>query len=235
MARSLARGLASAGIPVVSGMAAGIDSAAHAGALRSETAGSAPTVAVLPGGAERAYPRSARALHSRLVATGATISELPPGVSVRRWMFPARNRIIAALAAMTIVVEASERSGALITADWATHLGRALGAVPGRATSPQAAGPNRLLSAGATLIRGPQDVLDALFGVGARELVPSVARPALDGRHETLLRAFGDGYETAAALALAGFGAGEGLAALSSLELSGYLRRETGGRYTVVP
>jgi DNA processing protein len=193
------------------------------------------TVVVLRGGAARPYPRSARALHARVLATGAAISELPPGVGVRRWMFAARNRIIAALAAMTVVVEADERSGALITAAWAGELGRPRGAVPGRVTSPQAAGPNQLLAGGATLVRGPQDVLDELFGAGVREAAQSAPRVALDDRHQTLLHAFGDGYETAEALARGGFTAGEGLAALSSLELSGYLRREPGGRYTVVP
>jgi DNA processing protein len=231
MARSLARGLASAGVTVVSGMALGIDSAAHQGAL----IGDGGTIAVLPAGADRPYPSSERPLYRRIVATGAAVSELPPGTRARRWMFPARNRIIAALSAMTVVVEAGERSGALITATVADSLGRALGAVPGRVTSPQAVGPHRLLAAGATLIAGPQDVLDELFGVGGRELRPSGGRPALAPELEAVLAALGDGHDAAEALAIAGLGAGDGLAALSSLELAGYLRRRPGGRFMVVP
>ena len=102
VARSLGAALGRAGVTVLSGMAHGIDSAAHVGALDAQ----APTIAVLPGPADRPYPASRRGLHRRVVATGAAVSELPPGTPVRRWMFPARNRIIAALAAMTVVVEA---------------------------------------------------------------------------------------------------------------------------------
>ena len=132
VARSLGRGLASAGLPVVSGMALGIDSAAHAGALEA----GAPTVAVLPGSADRPYPAGKRALHRRIVAGGAAVSELGPGTSVRRWMFLARNRIIAALAAMTVVVEAGERSGALVTARVAARA-RPAGGRRARAGSPR--------------------------------------------------------------------------------------------------
>jgi DNA processing protein len=231
IAAALARGLASAGVTVLSGMALGIDSAAHSGALAAGKA----TLAVLPGGAERPYPPGKRVLHRRIIATGAAISELPPGVGVRRWMFPARNRLIAGLAAMTVVVEASEGSGALITATIAERLGRALGAVPGRVTSPQAAGPHRLLATGAALIAGPQDVLDVLFGADAPELQPRSDRPALEPELEALLAALADGHEPAPALAIAGFGPGDGLAALSSLELAGYVRRQPGGRFSVVP
>ncbi len=231
MARSLARGLGSAGVTVLSGMALGIDSAAHLGAL----AGGGGTIAVLPAGADRPYPSSQRQLYRRIVATGAAVSELPPGPRARRWMFPARNRIIAALAAMTVVVEAGERSGALITATVAETLGRALGAVPGRVTSAQAAGPHRLLAAGAKLIASPQDVLDELFGVGGREPRPSRERPTLAPELEAVLTALGDGHDTAEALAIVGLGVGGGLAALSSLELAGYVRRGPGGRFMVVP
>jgi DNA processing protein len=231
VARSLARGLASAGVTVVSGMALGIDAAAHRGALT----GGGGTIAVLPVGADRPYPSSERPLYRRIVATGAAVSELPPGTRARRWMFPARNRIIAALSAMTVVVEAGERSGALITAAVADGLGRALGAVPGRVTSPQAVGPHGLLAAGATLIAGPQDVLDELFGVGGRELRPSGARPPLAPELKEVLAALCDGRDTAEALAIAGLGAADGLAALSSLELAGYVRRQQGGRFMVVP
>lgn len=230
VARGLGRGLAVSGITVVSGMAFGIDSAAHAGAL--DVGG--PTVAVLPASAERPYPPGKRALHGRIVAGGAAVSEMGPGTDVWRWMFPARNRIIAALAAMTVVVEAGERSGALVTARYARGIGRPVGAVPGRVTTPQAAGPNGLLATGAGIVRGPQDVLDHLFGAGER----TVARePRRQPPHELqpLLQAIAEGHETAAALARAGFEPDKGLAALAALELEGFVRRGAGGRFRVAP
>ena len=99
------------------------------------------------------------------------ISELPPGTGAWRWSFPARNRVMAALAAMTVVVESAERSGSLITADLAADLGRDLGAVPGPVSSRTSAGPNALLAGGACLVRDAQDVLDAMLGAGARTVV----------------------------------------------------------------
>ncbi len=228
VARSLGRGLGLAGIPVVSGMALGIDSAAHVGALEA----AAPTVAVLPGSADRPYPPGKRSLHRRILAAGVAVSELGPGIGVRRWMFLARNRIIAALAAMTVVVEAGEYSGALVTARLAGELGRPLGAVPGRVTTPQAAGSNRLLADGARLVRGPQDVLDHLFGVGACRTAPE--RPPPPAELRPLLAAVADGHDTLAALARAGFDSEQGLAGLAALELEGYVHRGAGGRFTVV-
>jgi DNA processing protein len=230
VARSLGAALARAGVTVLSGMAHGIDSAAHVGALDAQ----APTIAVLPGPADRPYPASRRLLHRRVVATGAAVSELPPGTPVRRWMFPARNRIIAALAAMTVVVEAGERSGSLVTAGFAQQLARPVGAVPGQITRPQAAGSNALLAGGATVVRGPQDVLDALFGVGVRAAADD-HRPELTDELALLLAGLADGHGTSTALVRAGYEPDEGLAALASLELAGYVRREGGGRYAVIP
>jgi DNA processing protein len=229
VARALGRGLASAGVTVLSGMALGIDSAAHAGAL----AAPGPTVAVLPAGADRAYPRAKRALLVEIRNTGAAVSELPPGSGVWRWTFPARNRIIAALSAMTVVVQAGARSGALLTAGFASGLGRPVGAVPGRVTSPLAAGTNGLLAAGAHMVRGPQDVLDCLFGAGA-PTAKLDRRPDLRPELSSLLAAIGDGHDTAAALTAAGMAPPEGLAAVAALELAGYVRREPGGRYLVL-
>lgn len=226
LAQSLGRGLGASGVPVVSGMALGIDSAAHAGALAAR----APTVAVLPGGADRPYPASKRALHRRIHLTGAVVSELPPGTPVRRWMFPARNRLIAALSAATIVVEARGRSGALITAAIAHELGRPVGAVPGRVTSSLSEGPHELLLRGAFLIRGAQDVLDLLYGAGVRH-APSGNREPLPPELQALLGAIAAGNDTARSLAEAGFGLEQALAGVGALELAGYVRRGAGGRF----
>jgi DNA processing protein len=230
VARALGGALGCAGLTVISGMALGIDAAAHGGALAA--AGS--TIAVLPGGADQPYPASKRALYKRIRAEGAAVSELPPGSGAWRWSFPARNRIIAALSAMTVVVEARKRSGALLTAAHARELGRVVGAVPGRITAPLAAGPNALLADGALVVRGPQDVLDAIYGAGVRTATAR-ARAALEPEHGRVLEAIADGHDTVAALTRAGVAPEQGLAAVSALELAGYVRREAGGRYSVVP
>jgi len=230
MARALGRDLALTGVTVVSGMARGIDSAAHAGALEVSDS----TIAVLPGSADRPYPPGEGVLYRRIVAGAVAVSELAPGTSVRRWMFLARNRIIAGLAAMTVVIEAGERSGSLVTARAAGELGRPVGAVPGRVTTPQAAGPHELLAAGACLVRGAQDVLDHLFGAGVR-LAGAVDGPEPPPELRPLLAAIAEGHDTAGSLARAGFGPEHGLAALAALELGGYVRRGTGGRFTVAP
>jgi DNA processing protein len=232
MARSLGRGLASAGVTIVSGMALGVDSSAHAGALAAQRA--AGTIAVLPGSADRPYPAGKRVLHRRITASGAAVSELGPPTSVRRWMFPARNRVIAALAAATIVVEAGERSGSLVTARLARALGRPVGAVPGRVTAAEAAGPNELLARGAHVVRGPQDVLDQLFGDGVRT-ARATERAALTPGLRELLVAIREGHDTAAALARAGFPPERGLAELAALELTGYISRTPGGKFCVIP
>lgn len=164
VARDLAREVASAGVIVISGLAFGIDACAHRGALDA----GAPTIAVLGCGPDTAYPVAHRGMWRRIAETGAVISELAPGSTPWRWSFPARNRVMAALAGMTVVVEAAARSGSLVTADVAADLGRDLGAVPGPVTSRASNGPNELLAGGACLVRDGQDVLDAMLGTGAR-------------------------------------------------------------------
>jgi DNA processing protein len=164
VAHAIGRGLGAAHVPVVSGLALGIDATAHDGCL----AGDGTPIAVLACGPERAYPRRHRALHRRVCESGVAISELPPGAPTFRWAFPARNRIMAALARLTLVVEAADPSGSLITAEFAHDLGRTVGAVPGRITWRMAAGTNALLRDGAVPITSPQDVLDELFGAGMR-------------------------------------------------------------------
>lgn len=235
-ARGLGRGLAAAGVTVVSGMALGVDSAAHVGALD----GGGTTLAVLAGGVERPYPPSKRQLHARIAAAGAIVSELPPGTAVRRWTFPARNRVIAALGRLTVVVEAGERSGSLITAALSLDLGRDVAAFPGLVTSPTSAGTHALIADGARLVRGTRDVLELLYGASVQER----ARPGTDGRAEAaaeagrlpadlalLLERIGGGCDTVAALTAGGSGVDGVLAGLAQLELRGLVRRAEGGRY----
>src|SRR6185295_2561621 len=130
VAHDLARGLAAAGAVVVSGLARGVDAAAHRGALERGT-----TLAVLGCGIDRDYPRAHASLAAAIAARGWIVSEYPPGVEPAPWRFPARNRIVAGLANAVVVVEARERSGALITADFALELGRDVFAVPGEITN----------------------------------------------------------------------------------------------------
>jgi len=229
VARALARGIGAAGVGIVSGMALGIDSAAHAGALDCGAA----TIAVLAGGADVPYPSSKRGLYRRIVAEGCVVSEMPPGFTPFRWCFPARNRTIAALGHMTVVVEAAERSGSLITAEVAADLGRDVGALPGPVTSWRARGTNALLHDGAALVRDAADVLDAVVGVDHVARADPAA--GLEPRLASLLRAVGGGRDTLAALAGAPDQAQRTLAALTELELLGHLRRVPGGRYVVVP
>jgi DNA processing protein len=233
MAHALARDLAACDVPVVSGLAYGVDSAAHEGAL----AAGGPTIAVMPGGADVAAPAGKWRLHARIKASGLVLAERPPGARPFRWSFPARNRIMAALAGMTVVVEGTEGSGSLITAGFAQDLGREVGAVPGRATSPLAAGPNRLLHEGAAVVRSAADVLDVLYGPGgpAASAPRPAARPGpgqrLEPRLRRLLRSVEDGVGTAEGLAAAGVDVADALAGLSELELLGLVTRGPGGDY----
>jgi DNA processing protein len=157
VARALGHDLAAAGAAVISGMAYGIDACAHRGALDVGR-----TVAVLGCGPDLAEPSMHRSLWHRISGLGLVISELPPGTGAWRWTFPARNRIIAAISGMTVVVEATKPSGSLVTADFAAGFGRELGAVPGPVTSPASVGTNELLVGGAWPIRCATDVLDAM-------------------------------------------------------------------------
>jgi DNA processing protein len=191
-------------------------------------------VAVLAGGADVPYPASRRRLYTAILeAGGAVVSEMPPGFRAFKWNFPARNRIIAALAPATIVVEAAERSGSLITADLALDLGRDVGAVPGPITSWRSKGANALLHDGAALIRDAGDVLDVVVGLDHEP--PTDPGAGLPPRLASLMRAVAGGRNTLAALAGSPDQAQATLAALTELELHGRLRRAAGGRYVVVP
>jgi DNA processing protein len=218
VARDLARELAAAGLVVASGLAFGIDACAHRGALDA----GGKTIAVLGCGPDAPYPAAHRGLWRAIAETGAVISELPPGSTPWRWSFPARNRVMAALAGMTVVVEAAARSGSLITADLAAELGRDLGAVPGPVNSPPSAGPNELLAGGACVVRDGQDVLDAMLGVGVKALHRT--GPPLDEELAGVLAAVEAGATNADAVATAsGLPAGRSAAGLARLELLGYV------------
>jgi len=236
VARGLGRSLSAAGVTVVSGLALGVDAAAHEGALT----GGGRTIAVLATGADRTYPRSKFRLGEQVVQHGAIVSEMPPGTPPYRWAFPARNRIIAALAQVTVVVEAAQRSGSLITADFAAQLGREVAAVPGAATNPFARGTNLLIRDGGHMVLEPADVLDLLLAStsGAdRDAVPAVREPVPDAL-SPLLRRVRDGvaagHGTAAALARGPGELVDVLAALSELELLGEVRRGITGAYVAV-
>lgn len=156
MARKLAEEMGRAGFAVVSGLARGIDAAAHEAALPSGT------IAVMAGGIDVIYPPENRALAARIAAEGLLLSELPPGAEPQARHFPQRNRIIAGLARATLVVEAAARSGSLLTARMALDYGREVMAVPGHPMDARAAGCNMLIRDGATLIRGAEDVIEAM-------------------------------------------------------------------------
>jgi DNA processing protein len=227
VARELAHEVSTAGLVVVSGLAFGIDACAHRGALDA----GGRTLAVLGCGPDTPYPAAHRSLWRRVAETNAVVSELPPGSTPWRWTFPARNRIMAALAGMTVVVEAAARSGSLITADLAAELGRDLGAVPGPVTSRASAGPNELLAGGACVVRDGQDVLDAMLGVGVRRLEHT--GPPLDPHLAAALTAVESGATSADALAAAAeLPAARASAALARLELLGYLAATPVGTFT---
>ena len=220
VARSLARDLAAAGLVVVSGMARGIDGEAHRGALEAGGA----TVAVLGCGIDRDYPAAHAELARRIGEQGIVVSEYEAGIEPAPWRFPARNRIIAGLCRATVVVEARERSGALITADFALEEGRDVLAVPGEITSGLSVGTNALLKLGATPVTTASDVLE-LYGVEIR-LRPA---PSLGPEADALLARLRDAAQTADELVRAArIDPGAGAVALTALELAGHVTVEDG-------
>ena len=222
VARTFGRELAAAGLVVVSGMARGVDGEAHRGALEAGGA----TVAVLGCGIDRDYPASHAELARRICHVGLIVSEYAPGVEPAPWRFPARNRIVAGLTQATVVVEARERSGALITADLALEEGREVFAVPGEITSALSAGSNALLKAGAAIATSAADVLDA-FGLAPPDPPP----PVVSGAGKTVLDHVRDGPASVDELVRAmGLDAAAVAVALTELELQGLLT-ETAGVY----
>ncbi len=235
VAERLARELALAGVTVVSGMARGIDAAAHRGAL----AGGGVTVAVLANGPDVAYPPVNRELYERILKTGAAIAEHPAGTVARRHFFPERNRIMAALGRVVVLVEAAQPSGSLVTADLAAQMGRTVGAVPGQVGVRVAAGTNDLIRDGAHLIRDARDVLDLLFGVGVDVRPGALQRaprprpgPPLDRHLAAVLELVERGASTVDRVAVDGeLSARSAAAALARLELLGYVRAEALGGF----
>jgi DNA processing protein len=222
VARTFGRELAAAGLVVVSGMARGVDGEAHRGALEA----GGVTVAVLGCGIDRDYPAAHAELARRICAGGLVVSEYAPGVEPAPWRFPARNRVVAGLAQATVVVEARDKSGALITADLALEEGREVFAVPGEITAALSAGTNALLRLGATAATAVADVLESFGLTAAERPAPSLSAPA-----EAALSRLADGPASADELARAlGLDAGTVAAALAELELHELLT-ETSGIY----
>ena len=210
VARRLGCELARAGLVVVSGLARGIDSEAHRGALEA----GGLTVGVLGCGIDRDYPAAHAELARRIRESGLVVSEYEPGVEPAPWRFPARNRVIAGLCPATVVVEARERSGALITADFALEEGRDVLAVPGEITSLLSAGTNALLKLGAAPCTSAEDVLE-LYGIARDEQ----SQPAVDGAAKDVLAALPGAADAVARVT--GLDARTVAVALAELELAG--------------
>jgi DNA processing protein len=226
-ARELARGLAACGLVVASGLAEGIPTAVHAGALEARGA----TLSVMAGSPERCSPAACASLYRRMLESGCSISESRCTQRARNWWQPARARVLALLAELVIVVEAAEHPWELACAHVAWSRGRHVAAVPGRVSSSASRGTNALLMSGARLVRGPQDALDVLYGVGVREAGESVNMPALEPRLARVLERVGRGEDTMAKLVAQNAESDEIALALAELELRGALLRGDGGRY----
>lgn len=220
--RELASAFARAGACVISGMARGIDAAAHRGAL---DAGGA-TAAVLGTGVDVPYPVGHRALHTDIGRRGLLISEFPVGSSAGPGSFPRRNRIIAALASLVVVIEAPIKSGALVTVDHALTLGRSVAVVPGAVDSPQSMGSNLLMRDGAAIIASIDDAL----GLAGLTLARTMREPDLDPDQRAVWMALADGAMDMDSLtSRAALPARRCLAAVTTLELAGVVECELTG------
>ncbi len=232
VASRLGRELSSAGVAVVSGFARGVDASAHEAALE----GPGGTIAVLGCGLDVDYPRENARLKDRLAAQHLLLSEYPPGTEPRPQNFPIRNRIIAGLSSGVVVVEASRRSGSLITARLAADFGRDVFAVPGSIFSDTSSGAHELLRDGAILCRGAEDVLAELFpSVGAPQRIPAAAPLDLSPEARRVFEALTkeeslSAEELAQALDLP---AATILASLFELEGTGFASTVEGGRYGI--
>ncbi|MCO5977156.1 DNA-processing protein DprA [Ideonella oryzae] len=241
LAHDFARALAQTGVTVVSGLALGIDGAAHEGALD----GGGGTVAVVGTGLDRVYPARHRSLAHRIQDQGLLLSEFPLGAPPRPEHFPSRNRIIAGMSLGTLVVEAAPKSGSLITARLAGECGREVWAIPGSVLSPQSRGCHQLIREGAALVEEPQEVIDALRALHGGTALPPPASPApvvptavhddtqappSDAQEDPLLQAMGHDPITLDTLAArSGWPVDQLLARLLTLELEGRVARMPGG------
>lgn len=225
-ARAFGRALSDQGYVVVSGLALGIDGAAHEGGLD----GSAGTVAVVGTGLDRVYPARHRELAHRIAAHGALVSEFAPGTPALAENFPQRNRIIAGLTLGTLVVEAALRSGSLITARLAVEAGREVFAIPGSIHAPQSRGCHHLLKQGAKLVETAQDIVEELRGARPAQPAQSSAEPG--AADDPLLDALGhDPVTLDTLMARTGASAAELTVRLLELELDGRVARLPGGLY----
>jgi DNA processing protein len=233
-AREFASFFARAGLTITSGLALGIDAACHEGALAAK----GPTIAVLGCGLDQIYPRNHEALAEAIVASGALVSEFPPGTQPMRECFPQRNRIIAGLSHGTLVVEAAQRSGSLITARLAGEAGREVFAIPSSIHNPLGRGCHRLIRQGAKLTECPEDVLCELKISLVAQLVATApgdacAAPALDKEYKILLDALA--FEPASVDSLierTGMNSESIASMLLILELDGHVAPHPGGRYS---
>jgi DNA processing protein len=225
LARDLARGLAAAGVSVVSGGALGVDALAHAGALDA----GGHTVAVLGSGLDERHPKTHRALFERILASGgALVSELDDAAPAAPWTFPRRNRIVSGMSDAVVVVRAGARSGALITASHARAQGVPVFAVPGDVDHPLSAGTVGLLRSGARAAASAEDVLAAL-GIAAQRALPIPVPPDLPEASRALLAALSGAPRHADEVArAAGLRAGPALAGLLGLELAGLCEQRPG-------
>lgn len=235
-ARELAHVLANDGVVVVSGLARGIDTAAHVGAITGGTIG------VIASGIDIAFPPENAALQERIAQEGLLIAEQPPGAEPLARHFPQRNRIIAGLALGTVVVEAAPRSGSLITARLAGEAGREVMAVPGSPVDPRAQGCNQLIRDGATLVQSAADVLELIRPMDARMLraprsrygAPPVAGDASEGERRAITGLLGPAPVAVDELIRqSGFAPSVVQMVLLELELAGRLTRHAGGRVSI--
>ena len=240
VAERLGAALGARGVTVVSGLARGIDSAAHRGALES----GGRTIAVLGSGVDVIYPPENRRLAGRIVEAGALVSQFAPGTRPLAYHFPERNRVIAGLALGVVVVEAAEKSGALITAGFAAELGREVLAIPGRVNSPESRGAHRLIQDGAALVQDADEVIAALparwqacvkGATTGRETQGSAAH-AEPGDGGRVLAALGEDPVTIdEVIERSGLAAGRATALLLELELAGRVRQLDGKRFARAP
>ncbi|HEU5002232.1 MAG TPA: DNA-processing protein DprA [Actinomycetota bacterium] len=237
----IGRELAAAGVVVVSGLAAGIDAAAHRGALE----GGGATLAVLGCGLDICYPRANAALYGEIMLRGTLVSEYPPGTAPAPWQFPARNRIIAGVSLGIVIVEARRDGGAMITARLGLEFGREVFAVPGLVHADTSEGPHALIRDGARLVTSAADVLEDLGcspgrGVGGAGVPPggpvqeALALPPVTADERRVLEVLGGHPLLLDRVAhLAGLPTSATGAVLSRLELSGLVSRHPGGRFAL--